>query len=90
MELDYIVKENGKYFAHLWDYNTCDSVGNPKRQHTGDIYGWNGLSYRALCDNLNKDFNINLPRLKDLTMFKSTQCRKCYVWKNQLFERSNA
>ncbi len=73
--LDYIVKENEKYYAHLRQH---EPNGVSKVIHTGVMFGWSGMSYKELKKTLS-NYNIDLPQLKDLTLFKQTQYRKCYI-----------
>lgn len=72
--LDYIVKENGRYYAHLRQH---EPTGVSKEVHTGVLFGWSGMSYKELKKTLS-NYNIELPHLKELVLFKQTQCRKCY------------
>ena len=72
--LDYIVKENGRYFAHLRQH---EPNGVSKEVHTGTMFGWQGMTYRELQNTLS-NYNITVPPLKELTLFKRTQYRKCY------------
>lgn len=73
--LDYIVKENNRYFAHLRE---LAPTGTSKEINTGAVYGWNGMTYKELANMLFK-YGITLPPLKDLYLFKKTQYRKCYM-----------
>lgn len=72
--LDYIVKENGRYYAHL---RQQDPRGVSKDIHSGVLFGWQGMTYKELREVL-KRYNISLPQLKDMEIFKKTQCRTCY------------
>lgn len=72
--LDFIVKENGKYFAHIREH---DPIGASKEIHTGNLFGWQGATYTELKKILKK-YSIELPKLSELILFKDTGCRKCY------------
>lgn len=70
-KINHITKENGKYFAEL--------KNSSSRIHTGNVYGWNGLTYKQLSEKLKCDYNVELPKLEDLKLFKQTQSRKIYL-----------
>lgn len=71
--LDHITKENGKYYAEVKEPNM------KKREHTGNICGWNGMSYSSLRLVLEKHYNIALPAIKEMKILKKTECRTIYI-----------
>ena len=70
--LDHITKENDKWFAEIKD------DGN-NTEHTGDIYGWEGMNYPSLKCILSEYYNIDIPKVKDLKILKKTSNRIIYV-----------
>lgn len=74
MKISQIVKENGKWFAEV--INSCNHA---ERYHTGNMYGWNGLSYNELKRVLYSQWGFELPLAKDLTLIKQTGCREIYI-----------
>ena len=71
--LDHITKENGKWFAEV------KSEDITKREHTGNIWGWEGMNYNSLCVILKEYYNISLPSIKDLKILKKTSSRITYI-----------
>lgn len=75
--LDHITKENGKWFAELRKHN---ANGTSVKEHTGNLWGWNGMSYQSLKVMLNEYYNISLPSIKELKLIKRTQARAIYTF----------
>ena len=71
--LDHITQENGKWFAEVKDEEIA------KREHTGNIWGWDGMSYSSLKCILKEYYNIEIPIIKELTLIKRTRNRKTYI-----------
>lgn len=73
--LDHITQENGKWFAEVRKHN---ANGTSVREHTGDLWGWNGMTYNSLKCMLSEHYNIEIPTIKELKLIKRTACRKMY------------
>lgn len=71
--LDHITQENGKWFAEIKNEEIT------KREHTGNIWGWDGMSYSSLKCVLEEYYNIKIPTIKELTLIKKTSNRKIYI-----------
>ena len=71
--LDHVTMENGKYYAEV---KTEDIT---EREHTGNIWGWDGMNYNSLCAILKEYYNIVLPPIKDLKILKRTTSRTTYI-----------
>lgn len=78
--LDHITKEDGKWFAEVRKHN---ANGTSVREHTGDLWGWNGMTYNSLKCMLSENYNIELPPIKELQLIKRTSCRKIYSIKQE-------
>lgn len=52
--LDHITQENGKWFAEIKNEEIT------KREHTGNIWGWDGMSYSSLKCILEEYYNIKI------------------------------
>ena len=74
--LEHITQENGKWFAEVI---TLYSNGTRERQHTGTIYGWDGMTYHQLKETLNTKYDIQIPTIAELELAKQTTCRKIYL-----------
>ena len=71
--LDHITKENGKWFAEFKDLEITT------REHTGNIWGWDGMSYQSLKAISEEYYNIKIPDIKDLKILKKTKNRITYI-----------
>lgn len=71
-KLDHMVKENDKWFAEIRDEDN-------NKEHTGNIYGREGMSYSSLKCILSEYYNIDIPKIKDLKILKKTSNRTVYV-----------
>lgn len=74
MKISQIVKENGKWFAEV-----INSQNTLERYHTGNLYGWDGLSYNELKKILCTQWGFELPLAKDLVLIKKTRSREIYI-----------
>lgn len=61
---DHITQENGKWFAEIKNEEIT------KREHTGNIWGWDGMSYSSLKCILEEYYNIKIPTIKELILIK--------------------
>ena len=73
--LDHITKENGKWFAEIRQHK---GNGVSTREHTGNLWGWNGMTYNSLKCMLAEYYNISIPKISELKLIKKTTCRKIY------------
>jgi hypothetical protein len=71
-KLDHITKENGKWFAEI-----INETGT--REHTGNLWGWDGMTYNSLKCILSKYYNIILPPIKELKVLKKNANRTVYT-----------
>lgn len=71
-KLDHITKENGKWFAEV-----ANKTGD--REHTGHLWGWDGMAYNSLKCILAEYYNITLPPMKELTVLKKNTNRTVYT-----------
>lgn len=72
--LDHITKENGKWFAELNDENM-------NKEHTGNIWGWDGMSFSSLRSIVSEYYNIEIPKIKEINLLKKTRNREIYILK---------
>lgn len=72
--LDHVTQENGKWFAEIRKYNAKGFT----REHTGELWGWNGMTYSSLKCMLLEYYNIRIPDIREL-QFKRTMCGKIYL-----------
>lgn len=72
---------NKRYYVDVMKVSPQDNI-YCRLDHVG------GLLHANICESKKKaeeirdqlsDYNIDLPQLKDLTLFKQTQYRKCYI-----------
>jgi hypothetical protein len=70
--LDHITKENGKWFAEVKDENM-------NREHTGNVFGWEGMSLNSLRCMVSEYYNIDVPHIKEMKLLKKTQNRETYI-----------
>ena len=73
--LDHITQENGKWFAEIRQHK---GNGVSTREHTGNLWGWNGMTYNSLKCMLAEYYNISIPKISELKLIKKTTCRKIY------------
>ena len=69
--LDHITQENGKWYAEI-------KKQDGSRENTGDLWGWEGMTYPALQAMLAEYYCIKIPAIKELNLIKRTQNRKIY------------
>lgn len=73
--LDHISKENGKWFAEIKKHNVD---GTPVIEYTGELWGWNGMTYASLKCLLLEYYNIKIPAIRELKMIRRTSRKKVY------------
>ena len=74
--LDHITYHAGKWYAELEKHN---ANGTSIRERTGDLWGWNGMTYNSLNCMLSEYYNINIPKISELSLVKKTSCGKIYA-----------
>ena len=70
--IDYVVKENNKWNAHIRE-RYQDGTSKEILSHK-----FKDMSYSTLKKSLS-EYNLTLPPQKSLQLFKKTQYRKCYL-----------
>lgn len=71
-KLDYVVQENGKWFAEV------SKQGTSARENTKELWGEKGLGYNSLKFRLMEHYNIELPMIKELVLIRKTTCKRIY------------
>ena len=69
--IDHITQENGRWFVEINE--------NGIKEHSGNLWGWDGMTYNSLRAILKKYYNIVIPPIKELTLIKRTVNRKIYT-----------
>lgn len=70
--LDHVTKENGKWFAEVKDESM-------NREHTGNVFGWEGMTFNSLKCIVSEYYNITIPTIKEMKLLKKTQSRETYI-----------
>jgi len=73
--LDRITQENGKWFAEV---KKCYPGEVFVREHTGDVWGWSGMTYNSLKAMLLEYYEIQIPKVSGLKLIKRTKNRTIY------------
>lgn len=71
--LDHVTKENGKFYAEVKTEDIAE------REHTGNVFGWDGMSFSSLRCILREYYNIILPPIKEMKILKRTSARTTYI-----------